>query len=224
MIETPTDDYRKAAQSLRQSVRLSDASDEELLLEYCSAQDGPAFTELVHRYERELYGYLRRFLGDAGMAEDTFQLTFLQVHLKCQQFQEGLKVRPWLYTIATNQAIDAQRRNRRHRVISLDRRSGASGDEIGKLLDLLVHQQPGPATYLEEEEQREWVRRAICDLPEQLRGVVNLVYFQGVKYSEAAEILTIPVGTVKSRMHSAILRLYEAWTQSHIDTESHQRS
>ena len=77
---------------------------------------------LVHRYERELYSYLRRYLGDAAMAEDAFQGTFLQIHLKCGQFEPGRKFRPWLYTIATNQAIDAQRRNKRHRMVSLDRR------------------------------------------------------------------------------------------------------
>ena len=79
------------------------------------------FAELVRRYERELYSYLRRYLGDAEMAEDAFQAAFLQVHLKCQQFEAGRSVRPWLYTIATNQAIDAQRRSRRHRMVSLDR-------------------------------------------------------------------------------------------------------
>src|SRR3989304_2158430 len=87
--------------------------DEVLLLAYRDHADRTAFSELVRRYERELYSYLRRYLGDAGMAEDAFQATFLQVHLKCDQFAEGRRFRPWLYTIATNQAIDAQRRNRR---------------------------------------------------------------------------------------------------------------
>src|SRR6187399_1825973 len=96
-------------------------SDEELLVAYRDRGDRRAFAELVRRYERELYSYLRRYLGDAGMAEDTFQATFLQVHLKCDQFEEGRKFRPWLYTIATNQAIDARRRAKRHRMVSLDR-------------------------------------------------------------------------------------------------------
>ena len=95
---------------------LANWSDEELLLEYRSMGDRRAFDELVHRYERELYNYLRQYLGDAQMAEDTFQTTFLQVHLKCDRFEEGRKLKPWLYTVATNQAIDAQRRNRRHRL------------------------------------------------------------------------------------------------------------
>src|ERR1700736_5232226 len=94
-------------------------SDEELLVRHRDHADRQAFADLVHRYERELFSYLRRYLGDANMAEDTFQATFLQVHLKSDQFEEGRKFRPWLYTIATNQAIDAQRRNKRHRNVSL---------------------------------------------------------------------------------------------------------
>src|ERR1051325_9560580 len=112
------------------STKRGDLTDEELLVRYRDTADRDAFAELVHRYERELYSYLRRYLGDAAMAEDAFQFTFLQVHLKCQQFEAGRPVLAWLYTIATNQAIDAQRRNRRHRMVSLDRRQGgAQGDD-----------------------------------------------------------------------------------------------
>ena len=91
----------------------SETSDEALLLRYRDTGDSEAFVELVHRYERELYSYLRRYLGDSAMAEDAFQRAFLQVHLKCEQFEEGRRFRPWLYAIATNQAIDLGRRNRR---------------------------------------------------------------------------------------------------------------
>src|SRR3989304_4903459 len=86
------------------------ASDELLLRRYRDKGDRAAFEELVHRYERELYSYLRRYLGDADLAEDVFQTTFLQVHQKCSQFQDGRSFRPWLYTIATHQAIDALRK------------------------------------------------------------------------------------------------------------------
>ena len=86
---------------------LAGLSDEELLGRYRKQGDRQAFAVLVHRYERELYSYLRQYLGDATLAEDAFQATFLQVHLKCDQFEEGRKFRPWVYTIATNQAINA---------------------------------------------------------------------------------------------------------------------
>ena len=190
-------------------------SDEELLTVYRNQGDRRAFEELVHRYERELYSYLRRYLGNAEMAEDAFQQTFLQVHLKCDQYDAGRKVRPWLYTVATNQAIDAQRRNRRHRMVSLDRRIGRGSDDnsnSGSLMELLVHEQPGPCELLESSEYRETVRHVLDELAEPLRQVVNLVYYQGLKYREAADVLGVPVGTVKSRLHVAIQKLNELLT------------
>jgi RNA polymerase sigma-70 factor (ECF subfamily) len=190
-------------------------SDEALLLAYRGRADRQAFNELVHRYERELFSYLRRYLGDAPAAEDAFQATFLQVHLKCDQFAEGRKFRPWLYTIATNQAIDAQRRNKRHRGVSLDRNiKHDASDELGSLMDLLVSREPNPEARAETAQNRDWIRRAVDDLPDALREAVNLVYYQGLKYREAAEVLEIPVGTVKSRLHAALLKLNEAWLTS----------
>jgi RNA polymerase sigma-70 factor (ECF subfamily) len=186
-------------------------SDEQLLLRYRELGSRDEFAQLVHRYERELYNYLRRYLGDAEMAQDVFQATFLQVHLKCEQFEEGRRFRPWLYTIATNQAIDAQRRNRRHRMVSLDRAGGSDGDETGTLSDLLVSGEPNPLRELDRQERRRTVRDSVAQLPETLRAVVVLVYYQGMKYREAADVLDIPVGTVKSRLHTAVNKLHELW-------------
>jgi RNA polymerase sigma-70 factor, ECF subfamily len=192
-------------------------SDEDLLLAYRSRGDRGAFDALVHRYERELYGYLRHYMGDAEMAEDVFQQTFLQVHLKCDQFEPGRKVRPWLYTVATNQAIDYQRRNRRHRMVSLDRCATRPADEdAGALVELLDNPEPDPGDIAETAEQHDQLREAVEELPESTRQVVRLVYFQGLKYREAAEVLSIPVGTVKSRLHAAINKLSDTLTRTHL--------
>jgi len=192
-------------------------TDEELLLGYRDGGDQDAFNQLVHRYEGELFGYLRHYLGDADMADDVFQQTFLQVYLKCGQFDADRKVRPWLYTVATNQAIDLQRRNRRHGMVSLDRRGNRNSEsDANGLSDLLDCPRPGPAEEAEWAEQRDQVRLALDDLPEQTRQVVLLVYFQGLKYREAADVLSIPVGTVKSRIHAAVQKLSETLPQSHI--------
>jgi RNA polymerase sigma-70 factor, ECF subfamily len=183
-------------------------TDEKLLLSYRTERDGGVFEELVHRYEKELYGYLRHYLGDAEMAEDVFQHTFMQVHLKCDQFEPGRKVRPWLYTVATNQAIDYQRRNRRHRMTSLNRAARNSAEEgTGALVELLGEPEGGPADNAESAEQYDELRRAVDSLSEQSRQVVMLVYFQGLKYREAADVLGVPVGTVKSRLHAAMQKL-----------------
>ena len=110
---------------------LGDVSDERLIAQYRESGDRGLYETLMRRYEREMYSYLRRYIGNAEMAEDAFQGTFLQVHLKCHQFDPARRFRPWLYAIATNQAIDVQRRNKRHRMVSLDRSSSSEKDERG---------------------------------------------------------------------------------------------
>ncbi len=184
-------------------------TDEELLLAYRDHGDRQAFDELVYRYEAELYNYLRNYLGDAQMAEDAFQNTFLQVHLKCGQFERGRRVRPWLYAVAVNQAIDAHRRGRRHRLLSLERRSGAENapEDAATLTDIVHGVETDPAGAMAAAEQGASLRQAVDRLPEALRQTVLLVYYQGLRYREAAEVLGVPVGTVKSRLHAAIHRL-----------------
>lgn len=213
MIESPTENRPVTAAEPRETGALSD---ERLLLEYRATGNPNLFNQLVRRYEPELYGYLRRYLRDSSAAEDAFQLTFLQVHLKCGQFQAGRKVRPWLYKIATNQAIDSQRRSQRHRMASLDAVQTEQDDDgdASSLLDVLAEDRPGPGQRLESAESRDWVAKAIGDLPVGLRSAVTLVYFQGLRYQEAADVLSIPVGTIKSRLHNAISRLHEAWSQA----------
>ena len=188
-------------------------TDEELLARYRAGYTA-AFTELVHRYERELYNYLRRYLGDATLAEDVFQNTFLQLHLKLDLYDKGRLVRPWLYTIATHQAIDALRKAGRHHTVSLDAKAPSQDDSANSFADLLEGVEIDPLDGLEGAERQQWVRDALEQLPPYLRSVVVMAYYQGLKYREIAEALDIPVGTVKSRLHAAIAKLAVAWKQS----------
>ncbi len=197
--------------------QLTSFTDEQLLLGYRdeNGQDRREwFAELVHRYERELFNYLRRYLGDADQADDAFQATFLQVHLKRDQFESGRTFRPWLYTLATHQAIDLQRRNKRHRMLSLDRQTTTTGEnQEGKLLDLLASNEPNPAVQFTADQRRVWLSETIAAMPAGFREALELVYFQDLKYREAADVLNVPVGTIKSRVHSAVNRLTAAWNE-----------
>jgi RNA polymerase sigma-70 factor (ECF subfamily) len=196
---------------------LAQVSDEELLTRYRDRGRTEDFEELVHRYENELYRYLARYLGDPSLAQDVFQNTFLQVHQKRALYEDGRPVRPWLYSIATHQAIDALRKGGRHPTVSLDQRPTAGESEAGSLVDLLVSPGEGPLAALQGEERREWVRRSVARLPEALRETLILAYHQDLKYREIAEILKIPVGTVKSRLHAALAKLQQMARTDHPD-------
>lgn len=185
---------------------LQTETDEHLFGLVRNLDDTLAFEALVHRYERELFAFLRRFLGDAGLAEDVFQSTFLAVHRKRAKYVEGRPFRPWLYAIATNQAIDAQRRNRRHRMASLDRTSPGS-DHPGGFAASVADAHPTGDDTVAQRDAEAWMLAAIDRLPEPLRRTLGLVYRSGLKHREVAAALGIPVGTVKSRLNTAIGRL-----------------
>jgi RNA polymerase sigma-70 factor (ECF subfamily) len=194
---------------------LARCTDEELL---GRLRDGErdVFGHLVRRYERELYGYLRRYLGDDELAADVFQNTFLAVFTKIAQYEPGRPGRPWLYAIATNQAIDALRRKGRRAERTVDPlapTAGEAADNGRPLFDLLAAKDADPADLADAAETRRRVRAAVDDLPDLLRQVVVLAYFQGLKYQEVADALDIPVGTVKSRLHAAVAKLAAAWEQ-----------
>jgi RNA polymerase sigma-70 factor, ECF subfamily len=193
------------------STPLTHCTDEELLLRFQGGHRD-AFGVIVRRYERELYGYLRRYLGDGDLADDVFQNTFLQLYTKINTYEPGRRVRPWLYTIAKNQAIDALRRTGRHPTVSLDQSAETEDGEVQSLLALVENRHQGPSDAALGEERKQLIRASVDRLPDFLRQVVILAYYQGLKYREIADILGIPVGTVKSRLHAALTKLNEAWS------------
>ena len=195
---------------------------DEQLLARLRAGERDVFGALVRRYERELFGYLRRYLGDDDLADDVFQNTFVQVYVKIKQYEPGRPVRPWLYAIATNQAIDALRRRNRRADQRADSAPGgvSNADEDGQprpLFDLIPASGDGPPESADRSEQRALVRAAVDRLPDLLRQVVILAYFQGLKYRDVADVLDIPVGTVKSRLHAALARLTEEWNSENAE-------
>lgn len=196
--------------------RLDDTSlsDEQLLAQFIETKDRGSFECLMRRYQHEIFNYLRRYVGEEGAAEDAFQLTFVRVYEKAQYFDTSRRFRPWLYSVATNQAIDLKRRNKRRVHQSLDVSSTESESRSSSHAAAIPdHRQPDEDPLLTSEFQ-ERMRSAVEEVGEPGRSALELVYLQGLPYKEAAEILDVPVGTVKSRVHSAIRKLTAIWQRS----------
>ena len=85
------------------------------------------------------------------------------------------------------------------------------------MVDILVSEDPNPLTEASRMESADWIQTALDELSEPMRDVVHLVYYQGLKYREAAEVLDVPVGTVKSRLHAAVQKLNESWNRTHAE-------
>ena len=195
------------------SGRMSVATDESLVSEYRSG-NRKAFTELVTRYQRELYHFLVRFLGDRAAAEDVFQETFLQVHQSAEQFDLTRRFRPWLFTIAANKARDLMRSQARRPTTPLQASINPGEDESGEFLDLMSAVEIPPDQPMQREELQRKVQKTVEAMPDHLREILLLSYFHQFPYRQISEILDIPLGTVKSRLHAAVAYFAEIWKSS----------
>jgi len=208
---------KAGAPGVRKLSLLKKLTDEQLLEAYRGG-DEPAFAELMHRYEKELYNFLLRFLGQSALAEDVFQESFLQVHLSAESFQVHRRFRPWLYTIAANKARDLLRSQARRPAVQITATDEDSSD--AQLWDHLLRDTTTPVDILQERQKGEAVRRVVAQLPDHLREILVLAYFQQLPYSDMAEALAIPLGTVKSRLHAAVAHFGRLYREAEQDGES----
>jgi len=183
-------------------------TDEQLFESFRTEGDQEALVELIRRYERPLYRYLVRYCGDTTRAEDLFQTTFARVIERSDQFTAGRRIKPWLYGIATHCAIDARRRAARQKPLEVQVDDEDSTSRLGTVLELLTDREPAPSARLEREESQAAIRAAVDSLPEDWRSIVILAYYEGLTLAETAEALNTPLGTVKSRLHKALLALH----------------
>ena len=190
---------------------MSAPTDEELLAEYLAGH-ADRFELLVRRHSDELFRFVVRFTGNAATAEDIVQEAFLQVHLAASSFDRQRRFKPWLFTIAANKARDMLRGRARRPEVPLDAFVGTGDDEEGRrFLDFLADPSGAPAGILETDERKELVRKIVQAMPAHLREVLVLAYFHRFPYMDMAEILGIPLGTVKSRLHAAVACFAKAY-------------
>ncbi len=179
---------------------MTQTTDEQLLTLFCQG-DTDAFTALLRRYEKELFNFLNKFVGNSSLAQEAFQEAFLQVHISAASFDVSRRFKPWLYTIAANKARDMLRSKARRPSVNL---SSADDNDSGDLWSCLLTEEETPADIVDKKDTQRQVRGIIAKMPENQREILLLGYFQQLSYKEMAETLGIPIGTVKSRLHSAV--------------------
>ncbi len=181
--------------------------------------DTTAFGEIVRRYGDGLLGYLTRMTGSVVQAEDLFQETFKRVHEKADTFR-GNRIKSWLFTIATNVAIDGFRRDGRLQVTSLNQKLDCTDGQERELGAVAVadnsHEPSQKAIMAERKEQ---VRQALELLPAKQRATLVLAYYQQLSYPEVAQVLDCSVGTVKTQMYRALKTLAQRLPDISEDTK-----
>ncbi len=187
-------------------------TDEQLLASHLSG-DSDAFRALVERYSTELFQFVCRFTNRKSAAEDVVQDTFIQVHLAGQSFDTNRRFKPWLFTIAANKARDHLRSRTRKREVPLDAQVGGDDDDGQRFLDLLADEITSPTAQLEDAEQSKFVQSVVEEMPAHLSEILILAYFHRFPYRDIADMLDIPLGTVKSRLHAAVAQFGTLYRQ-----------
>lgn len=180
--------------------------DETALIMYARTGDLDAFNRLVLAYQDMLYNTALRILGDDALASDATQEAFISAFKNLASFRGG-SFKAWLLRTVTNACYDELRRQKRRPSVPLEP-VNEMDDEI-ESPRWLADSSMGPAEQMEADELEHAVQHCLNQLPEDFRAAVVLADVQGMNYAEVAQILRIPLGTIKSRIARARLRLRE---------------
>ncbi len=175
-------------------------SDEDLMMK-CGKGDIGAFELLVRRYQNPLINYIHRSIDDYHRSEDLSQETFLRVFKSANRYEPTASFRSWLYTIATNLCRNEIRNRSRRNTCSLEGLV-EEGEDVHHT-EIMRDTRYLPDILLEKKEQRQMIRKALAQLPENQRVALTLVTYQDLRYEEVAEILGCSVGAVKALIHRA---------------------
>lgn len=186
-----------------EAVPHEDLSDEELMIAYREG-DVAAFEVLVKRHEGPMFNFILRSTGRRDLAEELLQEVFIRIVKSAPKYEQTAKFTTWAYTIARNICIDRARKANKYGEVSLDRTMGDDG-EGQTFKDALVDEEGDSSTV--DYDRKQFVKRleaALEELPDEQRDVFVMREFSGLKFREIAEVLEIPVPTVKSRMRYAL--------------------
>ena len=179
------------------------SDDDDRLIAECLQGRASAFSELVTRHQDRLYNTVYRLVDNAEDAADVVQDAFLNAYQSLDGFKGDSLFFTWLYRIAVNTAISQKRKQRV--LLSID--AGRNGEAVVQPLDESAYSQPGHA--LERAEQDRRVHQALQRLSPEHRAVLVLKDMEGRKYEAMADILGVPIGTIRSRLHRARAELRE---------------
>ena len=185
---------------------MNEKTDRNLMDAHLAGEQG-AFETLVRRHGAAVLGYLVKMTHNQDHAEDLFQETFQKVHQHAATFKGDI-LRPWLFKIATNVAIGQWRKAKRHSAVSLAAPVGCpDGTNCPTLEQTLPAATPQPSEQLSLDEQRQQVRDALDQLPEQQRAALILSYYHKLTYQQIAELLGCSINTVKTHVFRALKKM-----------------
>lgn len=169
-----------------------------------------AFRELLNRYERPVFSLIYRMVRDRSLAEDLAQEAFIRAFNAIGSYNPGYKFSSWMFKIAHNLTIDHLRKRRLDTISIHGSPNAVTADEQARTSLVLESSEERPDAYVENLELGSQIETAIGRLRPEYRAVTLLRHVEGYSYQEIADILEIPLGTVKTYIHRARLELKAA--------------
>ncbi len=187
-----------------------DSMSDEDLMHLCQDGDEAAFEVLFQRYEGQALSFINRLVGDQSRTEALGQEAFLRIFKDAKSYQYPRSFTTWFYTIVRNLCKNELRWRSRHPTVSIEDSLSSShggGEDSARVGDYLQSAGTSPLDEMVSRERDQRLEKALEALPEAEREVLILNRFQGLKYREIAEVVGVPVGTVRARIYSALERL-----------------
>jgi RNA polymerase sigma-70 factor (ECF subfamily) len=163
----------------------------------------PAFGELLSRYERPIFSLIYRMVRDRTLAEDLSQEAFVRAFNAIGTYKTSYKFSNWILKIANNHTIDHLRKRRLDTVSIHGSPHATTPDEMSQTQVVVASDTESPQEYVEHKELGGQIEGAIGELREEYRTVIVLRHVEGYAYDEIAEIMDVPLGTVKTYLHRA---------------------
>jgi RNA polymerase sigma-70 factor (ECF subfamily) len=182
--------------------------DRELAALAAKGREG-AFRELLSRYERPVFSLIYRMVRDRTLAEDLAQEAFIRAFNAIGSYNTSYKFSNWIFKIANNHTIDHLRKRKLKTVSIHGSPNATSQDELSQTRLVIESNDEDPHEYLEHKELGGQIEEAIGHLREEYRTVILLRHVEGYAYDEIAEIMGLPLGTVKTYLHRARNELKE---------------
>lgn len=186
---------------------------DEILIERFLSGDVSAFNTLVWRWEKPIYNFILRYLGESELAKDVMQRTFIRAYKGLSKLKDMKKFSTWLFQIALNQCRD-ELKKKRYQFVSIDEVNNKNSSDSKKISHTIVDPDDGPENLSHKEDIASILKRALQCVPEEQRVVIIMKEYHGLKFVEIEEILKVPLNTIKSRMYyglSSLRKVLEQW-------------
>jgi len=191
---------------------------DEFLIQKYLAGDVGAFNTLVWRWEKPIFNFILRYIGDADLSKDVMQQTFIRSYRSLKKLKDHRKFSTWLFQIALNLCRDELKRNR-HTMLPIDEARCESDSERQVKTVLTADPREHPGALTESNDLALLLKQALQQIPEEQRVVIIMKQYHGLKFTEIADILKEPLNTIKSRMYYGLTALRKVLEQWGLDRE-----